>query len=256
MFNVSRSFAPEYDKLDMSFVERGIPVIRTLSKYFRPSFHGIEHIPRRGPALLVGNHGLAAFDGFVLFTEVYHRTGRLVRGLGEHFLFVPSWSRTFWTRLGAIDGTPENAVRFLKAGNLVNTYPGGARDALKGREGRYKLHWDKSKGYVRVAMQAQVPVIVHVGIGTDDTYRILGRVRFPARLIGNEKYEVPLLMGWGVLPRPVKFIYYISEPITLDGDPDDVDDEELVDRNHRRVWELGQRMLDEGVERRRSIWFG
>ena len=209
-----------------------------------------------GPALLVGNHGLAAFDGFVIFAEVFNRTGRLVRGLGEHFLFLSPWSRSFLTRLGAIDGTPENAVRFLRAGHLVNTYPGGARDALKDRSGRYRLHWDRSKGFVRVAMEAQVPVIVHIGIGTDDTYRILGRIRFPAKLIGNEKYEIPLLMGWGPLPRPVKFTYYISEPIQLEGGPKDVDDETLVDLNHRRVREIGESMLDEGVRRRRSLWFG
>ena len=177
-FNVSRASPnPEDDKLDMAFVERGMPVVSALSKYFRPSVYGIEHIPKNGPALLVGNHGLAAFDGFVIFAEVFNRTGRLVRGLGEHFLFLSPWSRSFLTRLGAIDGTPENAVRFLRAGHLVNTYPGGARDALKDRSGRsIRLHWDGSKGFVRVAMEAQVPVIVHIGIGTDDTYRILGRI--------------------------------------------------------------------------------
>ena len=105
-------------------------------------------------------------------------------------------------------------------------------------------------------MRAGVPIILHIGIGTDDTYKILGRIRSTGRILKSERYEIPLLMGWGMLPLPVKFTYYISPPIELEGSPEDADDPKLVDRNHQRIWELGQLMLDDGVRRRRSIWFG
>ncbi len=247
---------PEQDAVDLTAIKRWAPVIRAISRYFRPSYYGIEHIPAEGPALIVGNHGLFGFDGFFIVTEIFRQTGRLARGTGDDILFTDPITRRFMAKIGAIHGTPENAIRFLGAGHLVNVYPGGARDALKGPDELYKLQWHKSRGFIRVAMRAQVPIILHVGIGTDDTFKVLGKMRWTGRIMGNKKYDVPLFIGWGPFPRPVKFTYYLSEPITLDGGPDDVGDVDLVEANHRRVWEIGQGMLDEGVRRRRSIWTG
>ncbi|MBT3223567.1 MAG: acyltransferase family protein, partial [Proteobacteria bacterium] len=247
---------PANDPLDLEYAKRWAPYIRACSKYFRPSFIGLENIPHQGAALMVGNHGIMGFDPFVLFWEIYRVTGRLPRGLGEHMLFVYPPMRDMWHRLGSLDGTKENALAFLKAGHLVNTYPGGARAALKAPDRRYALHWDESQGFIKVAMAAQVPIIFHAGIGVDDTYHILGKIRWTGRVMGHRKYEVPILLGWGGFPRPVKFTYYVSEPIHLEGGPDDIDDADIVERNHRHVWELGQRMLDRGVRRRRSIWYG
>ena len=85
---------------------------------------------------------------------------------------------------------------------------------------------------------------------------IVGRWRWPGKVMGSKKYEVPLMMGWGPIPRPVKFTYYISEPITLDAGPDDADNPEVVDRLHAMLWERGQTMLDDGIRRRKSLWFG
>ncbi|MEZ4577277.1 MAG: hypothetical protein R2875_04485 [Desulfobacterales bacterium] len=51
--------------------------------------------------------------------------GRTPRGLGDYHLFLDPVSRKFWTSLGTVR-TQENAIRFLKAGHLVNVYPGGA----------------------------------------------------------------------------------------------------------------------------------
>jgi 1-acyl-sn-glycerol-3-phosphate acyltransferase len=216
----------------------------------------MANVPREGAALLVGNHGVLGFDGFIVFLAIYRATGRLPRGLGDHHLFVEPVSRRFWTKVGALAGTQQNALRYLSAGHLVNVYPGGARDAMKGPEGRYRLHWEKSFGFIRLAMQAQVPIVLHMGVGTDDTYRILGKMRWTGKVLGHDKYQLPVLLGWGMVPRPVKFDYYISEPIVLVGSPDDIGDEALVRRNHAMVWDRGHAMLDEGLARRRSIWLG
>jgi 1-acyl-sn-glycerol-3-phosphate acyltransferase len=249
-------FDPENDKLDLDFVERIAPYTEALSFYFRPTFHGLENIPAEGPAMLVGNHGLFAFDGFFMGIGVYRHTGRLVRGLGEHLLFVVPGIREFWERIGALNGTQENAINFLKAGHLVNTYPGGARDALKDRDALYKLHWDKSFGFVQVALRAQAPIILCMGIGIDDSYRILGKMRWTGRVMGHRKYDVPLLLGLGPLPLPVKFTYYFSEPIHLEGTPADADDPEKVRQLHQMLWDRGHEMLRDGLARRRSIWLG
>jgi len=261
-YNLSKLFKrppdvyPENDPLDMDLLKKIQPIVKFLSLYFRPTYTGIENIPGQGPALLVGNHGIAGFDSVFIFLGIYEATGRMPRGLGDYHLFLDPISRKFWTTMGAMTGTQENAVRFLEAGHLVNVYPGGARDAWKGPESRYKLHWEKSFGFIEVAMKTGAPIILHMGIGTDDTYRVLTRMRWIGRLLGHSKYEIPICFGWGVLPRPVKFHYYISRPIHLEGGPEDVADHALVEKNQKMVWEIGKKMLKEGLENRKSIWFG
>ncbi len=247
---------PASDGFDPTFVKRYGPVVETLSRYFRPTYHGLDRIPCEGPALLVGNHGILGFDSFFIFMAIYRATGRLPRGLSDYHLFAEPLTRSLWTKMGAIAGTQENAVKYLKAGELVNVYPGGARDAMKRADSRYILHWDKSKGFIEVAMKAKVPIILHMGIGTDDTYRVLGKLGLTGWLMGHSKYQVPVVLGWGLLPRPVKFDYYISEPIELEGQPKDAEDRAVVDRNHQLVWQMGQQMLADGLARRESIWFG
>jgi 1-acyl-sn-glycerol-3-phosphate acyltransferase len=247
---------PEQDPLDLAFVERWAPVIELWSRYFRPTLVGAEHIPRQGPALLVGNHGLAAFDPFFLFLAIYRRTGRLPRGLGEHLLFTIRPLRDFWQKVGGMDGNQTNAVRFLEAGHLVNVYPGGAREALKGPDDLYRLRWEQSKGFIEVALRAQAPIIFHLGVGIDDSYRVLAKMRWTGRVMGSPKYDLPIWWGWGPLPRPVKITYHIAEPWHLDGSARDADDPAVVSRLHRSACERAQRLLDDCVKRRRSLWWG
>lgn len=247
---------PEDDPMRPDIMDRLRPFMKIVSGYFRTTFHGLGNIPRKGPALLVGNHGIMGLDAPILFYGIYNATGRMPRGIGDYHLFLDPILRGFWTRMGAIPGTRENALRFLSAGHLVNVYPGGARDALKGKDARYRLHWEKSTGFIEVAMAARVPVILHMGIGTDDTYRILGKLRLTGKILGHEKYSLPLWLGWGMLPRPVKFTYYISEPIHLEGGPDDLSDRDLVKKNHAMVWDIAKKMIEKGLEKRRSVWFG
>lgn len=256
LFKASPDVFPDNDPLDMELLKKIRPFAKFLSLYFRPAYIGLENLPLQGPALLVGNHGILGFDAGFIFLGVYDATGRMPRGLGDYHLFLEPISRKLFTRLGGLSGTQDNAIRFLEAGHLVNVYPGGARDAMKGPEDRYKLHWEKSFGFIEVAMKTGVPIILHMGIGTDDTYRILGRLRIIGRILGHSKYEVPVWFGWGPLPRPVKFCYYISPPIHLEGGSEDVEDRGLVERNHQMVWDIGRQMIEEGLGRRKSIWFG
>ncbi len=251
-----RPLDPRREVVDRRLVARFAPLADVMRLYFRPEFQGLEHVPREGPALLVGNHGIFGFDFVLVYSEIFRKTGRVPRALAEHMLFIEPHLGRFLRKFGIMDGSFENGLRFLNEGHLVCVMPGGAREALKGARDRYRLMWDQSHGFVRLAMKAQVPVILFMGIGIDDTYRILGKMRWTGRVLGHDKYDVPLWVGWGALPRPVKFRYRFSEPVYLDGGPEDANDETLVAANHDRLWRLGQHMLNEGLRQRQSIWFG
>ena len=247
---------PLDDKIDMVLVDRVMDTIARMEPWHRPELHDADRIPKEGGALMVGNHGLMGADAPFMWRGIYMATGRVVRGLGDDILFSTPGLVSVLHKLGAVHGTPENGLAFLRAGHLVNVYPGGARGALKHKENSYRLHWERSMGFVRLAMRAEVPVVLHMCCGSDDTYFNLGRLKYPARVMGNSKYEIPWLIGLGPLPLPVKLDYYLSEPMLLEGGPDGAEDPKLVERHHTMLWRLGEQMLQEGLRRRRSVYFG
>jgi hypothetical protein len=85
--------------------------IQPLKRLLSPVSIGTEHVPREGPVLLAGNHTIYGLvDIPMLGLEIYEKTGRTVRGLGDHNHFaVPIW-RDLLSRIGAVRGTREICV--------------------------------------------------------------------------------------------------------------------------------------------------
>lgn len=94
----------------------------------RIDLRGLEHVPRRGPAILVSNH-----TGYLDFTFVGlagHRRGRLVRFLAKQPTFDHPLSGPPMRAMGHIpvrrpDGTvaARRAARALAAGEVVGVFP-------------------------------------------------------------------------------------------------------------------------------------
>lgn len=238
----------EIDLVDRALVETLAPLGDLARRYHQATMTGLEHIPREGPALLVANHGIFGADAFILGLEIYRRTGRLPRGLVEHFFFKIPALGALMQRLGGLRGTRAHGVAALRAGELVLVYPGGAREVNKtSAADRYKLFWGKSMGFVRVAVAAQAPVVFIAGAGIDDQFTILGAL--PGRLarlaFGHEKYRIPLVFP--PIPRPVPFRFEVSPPVRLDLPPEAADDEAAIARAHADLWERCQAFLDASV---------
>ena len=85
-----------------------------------PRFFGLENVPRRGRALLVGNHTMyGLLDVPLMWLEINEQRGRLVRSLGDHLHFqVPVW-RDLLQRFGSVPGTRENCAILLRGGEAV-----------------------------------------------------------------------------------------------------------------------------------------
>jgi 1-acyl-sn-glycerol-3-phosphate acyltransferase len=152
-------------------------------------------------------------------------------------------------RLGGMWGGKENALCALQRGELVVCYPGGAREVLKHDVSqRYRLQWERSRGFARVAIQAGVPVIPFAAAGVDDTYAPVARLRGTGRLLmGDDKYDLPLLRGgFGPLPTPMPFWFRIGRPIVPSEIRAEGDHalEHAIDLLHRRVWARTQALLD------------
>lgn len=181
--------------------------------YHRARLLGAEHLPSRGPVLLVGNHGVWGYETPAFFHLLHEATGRYPLGLAERGFFRIPLIRTVLPWLGGVEGTRENALESLRQGNLVVCYPGGAWETFKRSEGRYTLRWERTLGFVRLAARAGVPIVPFAGFGVDDTFFYPSdEERWCVRISAQEKYRMPVVMGLGPLPLPVRITFAVGEP--------------------------------------------
>lgn len=236
------------DRVDHRFVPVARKLVRALEAIHPVRFDGVENLPS-GPALLVGNHGLLGYETLIFFARIFDETGRLPRGCADRWFFRVPGLRDVLVRLGGMYGAKENAHRALDDGHLVVCYPGGAREVFKYDPAhRYRLRWENSRGFARVALRAGVPIVPFAAAGVDDTYQIVSRLRGTGRLLmGHDKYDLPLLVGMGPLPSPVPFWFRIGKPITT-LHAVDKDEEQAVAQLHSTTWTAAQNLLDELVD--------
>nr|WP_246356737.1 lysophospholipid acyltransferase family protein [Pyxidicoccus fallax] len=189
---------------------------------------GAEHLPLDGPVLLVGNHGVWGYETPAFFHLVHQATGRYPVGLAEHGFFRIPLVRTVLPWLGGIEGTRENALAALEAGQLVVCYPGGARETFKRSQGRYRLRWERALGFARLAARAGVPVVPFAGFGVDDAFFWPpAEERLCLQLARGDKYRMPLVMG----PLPVQLTFAVGEP--HEPPPPDAPESRLLAFRHR-----------------------
>ncbi len=143
------------------------PLLRAL---FRPWVTGLEHVPGKGPAILVSNH-LSFSDSFFLPLVVPRRitflaksdyfTGRGVKGrLTAGFFRGVGQVPVDRSGAGAGDAALRTGLKVLSAGDLLGIYPEGTRSP----DGR--LYRGKT-GVARMALEGRVQVLPVAMVNTD-----------------------------------------------------------------------------------------
>ena len=220
------------------------PLVRALSHVHSVTVDGTRHLPK-GAALLVGNHGMLGYESPMFFERVLAACGRLPIGLADRWFFKVPLLRDLLVRLGGTYGSAANGLGALRRGDLVVCYPGGAREVFKHERDKYRLLWEKSVGFVRLAISANVPIIPFAAAGVDDAFKVIGHVRGSGELLmGHGKYDLPVVWGRrGPLPDSVPFWFRFGEPITP---PDGArtTDENVVRDLHQKVWSRTQSLVD------------
>lgn len=242
-------------RVDPRWVDAVRPFARALRRVHAVRCEGVHHVPP-GASLLVGNHGLVGYETLLFFDLLEQALGRLPIGLADRWFFRIPGVRSILVRIGGTYGSAENGLHALEAGELVVCYPGGAREVLKrSDEARYRLRWETSLGFARLALRAQVPIIPFAAAGVDDTYRVVATLGGTGNLLmGHPKYDLPVLWGLGPLPRPVPFWFRLGTPIVPGLGPDAADDEDSVRALHARVEAATQSLLDGLVEEWRRAY--
>ena len=182
-----------------------------LARYHRHRVEGIEHVPVLGPALLVIHHSLATYDGLLLAAAIWHRTGRAPVGLGhDRFFDVPAVARLA-DKLGIARASPEAGRRLLAGGELVMVAPGGMWEALRPVQERYQVRWENRRGFVRLALEAQVPMVLAACPRADDLFDV---EEHPLThwVYDNFRWPLPFAKGRRGLPVPrrVELVHHVA----------------------------------------------
>jgi 1-acyl-sn-glycerol-3-phosphate acyltransferase len=253
------------DEWDPEYIRRTLPSLwGALSVYFRPEVRGLEHIPAEGPALLVGNHsgGTLIADSFVLAAAFYRRfdSDRRFHQL-THDIAARMPGLAILRRYGALRATQENARKAFELGAPVLVYPGGDWETFHPSWKSSEIDLAGRTGFIRLALEANVPVVPVVAIGGQETALFVTRGERLAKLLRLDRllrikvlpvaiappFSLSIFELPPRLPLPSQITIRVLEPIDLVEDfGADADADEVYDALEARM----QQALDELSEER------
>src|SRR5262249_24908497 len=145
---------------------------------------GAEHVPAKGPMLLIANHsGALPFDGAMVITAVDKMRQRVVRFLYDRFVETIAPLDSFYRKGGGAVASRENAQALLRMGEPVLLCPEGISGVAKPFSERYWLR-PFSAGFARIALQLDVPVVPVAVVGAEEIYPLVGRAEGLGKTLG------------------------------------------------------------------------
>ncbi len=243
---------------DPDYIERTLPAWRAMSRlYFRADVRGLGHIPAEGPVLLVGNHsgGILIADTFVFAQAFYDHFGaqRRFYQLAHDLVFKTPGARALVQRYGTVPASPQNMARALERDAALLVYPGGDDETFRPSWESGTIDFAGRTGFIKLALEHDVPIVPVVSIGGQETGLFLGRGRGVARALSLDRLRLkvlPAVVGppFGVtvldlparVPLPSKISIRVLKPIDLRAR---LGTDASVDDGYRLVTSTMQRML-------------
>jgi len=212
-----------------TFVSLLVPALRVINAYFGAEVRGWEHVPKRGPFLVVGNHSGGAEPADLYFF--------LLRWIEERGPKAPLYALAYdlmfgnpvigpllrWS--GCIPASPRNARKALARGAPVVVFPGGDYEVFRPWTERNRIEFGGRTGFVKLALSAGVPVVPMTIHGAHQSTFVLTRGRRIARVMGIDRLHVnvfPLIWNipLGLMPAavpsvqlPAKVTVQIGRPL-------------------------------------------
>ena len=255
----SRIPAADLDERDPDYIRDNLPGLWLLaSLWFRGEVRGLGNVPDDGPVLLVGNHSggnLTPDTGvFTLAFSAYFGVERPFYQLA-HNLVLSMPGLGFLRRFGTVAASPENAERALKAGAALLVYPGGDMEVHRPSWHSGRVDFAGRRGFVRLALEHDVPIVPVVSIGGQETAIFLSRGEGLARTLRLDRLfrlkvlPISIAPPWGLnvgdflghIPLPAKIVVEALPPIHL---REEFGPEPDVDEVYEHVTRVMQDTLD------------
>jgi 1-acyl-sn-glycerol-3-phosphate acyltransferase len=218
----SRIPRADLDERDPDYIRERLPLMWLLaSLWYRGEVRGLGNIPQDGPVLLVGNHSggnMTPDTGvFTLAFAAYFGVERSFYQLAHNLvLSMPGLGAL--RKFGTVAASPANARTALQSGAALLVYPGGDYEVHRPSWKRNRVDFNRRKGFIRLALQEDVPIVPVVSIGGQETALFLSRGEGLARLLALDRLfrlkvvPISLALPWGLnvgdmlghIPLPAK----------------------------------------------------
>ncbi len=214
--SLQRRLTADLDDRDPDYIRENLSLSWLVaSLWYRAEVRNLGNIPERGRVLLVGNHtGGNLSPETIIFTlafSTYFGVERRYHQLA-HNLVLASPLGPFLRRFGTVAASHANARKALEADAAVLVFPGGDWEVHRPSWQSSRIDFGGRKGFVRLALEQDAPIVPVVTIGGQETALWLDRGAWLARLLRLDKTMrlkvLPILIAppWGLtigdfLPR-------------------------------------------------------
>ena len=214
--SLQRRLTADLDDRDPDYIRENLSLSWLIaSLWYRAEVRNLGNIPERGRALLVGNHtGGNLSPETIVFTlafSTYFGVERRYHQLA-HNLVLASPLGPFLRKFGTVAASHENARKALEAEAAVLVFPGGDWEVHRPSWQSAKVDFGGRKGFVRLALEHDAPIVPVVTIGGQETALWLDRGAWLAKLLRLDTTMrlkvLPILIAppWGLtvgdfLPR-------------------------------------------------------
>jgi 1-acyl-sn-glycerol-3-phosphate acyltransferase len=261
------------DAQDLGWMERQKYLWNPLMDYwFRMEIEGFDKLPEP-PALLIGVHSGAPFvwDAWTVGIQWWRHFGdeRILHGTAHDALMAAPVVGDYFRKMGVLPAAPDSIAGALAAGRDVALWPGGEIDSLRPWVKRDQAVLAGRTGFIRMAIQAGVPIVPIATVGGPDSMPVLLTGKRLARALQLDKvarlkmFPIALQAPWGLspamlpeVPLPTKIRTAFQEPVTFDVDPERAGDDDYVNRKYREVRRSIQHGMDALARRRAFPLFG
>jgi 1-acyl-sn-glycerol-3-phosphate acyltransferase len=229
----SRVRTADLDDRDADYIREWLPAFwLAASLYFRAEVRGLHKVPEEGGVLLVGNHsgGNLTPDSLV-FSLAFNTYFGVERGFYQlaHNLVLSLPGLSWMRKHGTIAASHENAHTALSTGNALLVYPGGDYEVHRPSWESARVDFGGRKGFIRLALDEDVPIVPVVSIGGQETALFLSRGEWLARLLQLDKMfrlkvlPINVSVPWGLvigdfvgrIPLPAKIAIEVLDPIDV-----------------------------------------
>ena len=233
------------DDRDPDYIRENLPLSWLVASiWYRAEVRNLSNVPEKGPVLLVGNHtGGNMSPETIIFTLAFSTYFGVERRFHQlaHNLVLASPIGPFLRRFGTIAASHDNALAALDAGAAVLVFPGGDWEVHRPSWQSSKVDFGGRRGFVRLALEKDVPIVPVVTIGGQETALWLDRGAWLAKLTRLDRTArlkvLPILIAppWGLtvgdflprIPLPAKMTSEVLPAIHLReqfGEDPDIDE--------------------------------